>query len=507
MKARIFLTLLISLLAVSCTDILDVENENAYDGNTFFTTPEAYEEAATAMYSPLLMQGLYAREYYFIFDLLGNDAAKNFPLQGSLLEFPLYAHTPANGDITNLFNSLYKMAFRTTFVLDLMEKWEPVVDDEIAEKVRISGEAHFLRGLSYFMLVTLWGDIPLKTSLDDFAELHSGRTPVSEVWEAVEADLNEAVANLPVSYDAADLGRATKGAAVALLGKSYLYQKKYGDAITQLSKLTSSPYDYELASSLDDIFLYDNKTKETVFAVMHAEWEGWGVGNAYYVFGGQEKWGGKATHSDRAQEYGFNDWWNVLASDALVESFNYTDESGNSYIDPRAALTFYGDGSKGGDTDYVSGEYDFASKGRSWRKYQRYEYMKSEGLPQSPINSQIIRYADVLLMLAEAYIENGQPGNALPLINQVRARSGAFEYSSLGSQEKARSIVRHERQMELAGEQSRFYDLVRWGILQKTINAEKGENIVKDYHVLLPIPQAERDANPVLDEQVKNNWN
>jgi len=114
-------------------------------------------------------------------------------------------------------------------------------------------------------------------------------------------------------------------------------------------------------------------------------------------------------------------------------------------------------------------------------------------------------------MLAEAYIEDGKIAQALPLINQVRKRSGAFEYTTLGDKAKATTILRRERQMELAGEQHRFFDLVRWGTLVATINAEKqaavGISPVKDFHVLLPIPQAERDANPTLDAQVNNNWN
>lgn len=114
-------------------------------------------------------------------------------------------------------------------------------------------------------------------------------------------------------------------------------------------------------------------------------------------------------------------------------------------------------------------------------------------------------------MLAESYIETNDLTKALPLINQVRVRSGAFAYTSLGTQTEARTILRRELRIELAGEQSRYFDLVRWGILVQTINAEKQivESIqpVKDYHVLLPIPQSERDANPLLNAQVKNNWN
>ena len=521
MKNKFIYTIIIVLFAVSCSDsILDVPNENDYDGESFFTTATSYQEAANAMYTPLLYRGMYSRGYYFIFDLLGNDAEKNFPLQGGLLEFPLYTHTPNNGELNDLWNDNYKMVFRTNFVLGLMENWEPEEDADMALKTRIIGEANFLKALAYFILVNCYGDVPLKVDIADHEQLESERTPVAEVWAAIEMYLATAANNLPVSYESeSDYGRVTKGAAVALLGKSYLYQKKYGQAAAELMKLTQAPYSYDLASSLDDMFVYDLKTPETVFAVMHGEWQGWGVGNAYYMFGGQETWGAKGTHSGRAMEYGFNDWWNVLLSDALVGAFQYKDESGADYVDPRAALTFYDDGTFGGDTHFCdeceNGPIEYASlikEGQvSFRKYEHYEQKEKYNQPESFINSQVIRFADVLLMAAEAYIEDGNSNSALPLVNRVRARSGAFEYSTLGDQNNARKILRHERQMEFAGEQLRYYDLVRWGVLKQTINAEKqaaiGISPVEDKHVLLPIPQIERDANPTLDDQVKNDWN
>jgi hypothetical protein len=519
---KIIYSLFIALAFVACSEsTLDVPNENNYDGTTFFTNATSYTEASTAMYTPLLFQGMYAREFYFIFDLLGNDAEKNFPLQGGLLEFPNYTHTPNNGELNPVFNSCYKIVFRTNFVIDQIENWKTDVESEIALKTRITGEAEFLKSLSYFWLVTLFGDVPLKNELEDHFVFESARTPKAEVWAAIETNLQAAIQKLPLTYEnSADYGRVTKGAAIALLGKAYLYQKKYAQAATELAKLTASPYNYQLTKSLDDLFIQDKKTDESVFAVMNGPWQGWGVGNAYYMFGGQEGWGGKATHTGRAMEYGFNDWWNVLVSDALVNSFTYTDESGAAYTDPRAANTFYSaNGKSGGDSTYCDecpdGGLLYGNKikdgQKSWRKYELYEKVAKYGQPNSPINGQIIRYADVLLMLAEAYIEDGKIPQALPLINQVRKRSGAFEYTTLGDKTKATNILRHERQMELAGEQHRFFDLVRWGTLVATINAEKqaaiGASPVKDYHVLLPIPQAERDANPTLDAQVKNNWN
>ena len=476
------------------------------------------------MYSPLLYQGMFEREFYFIFDMLGYDAFKNFPLQGSLLEIAAYTHHPNTGEMNYFFNSCYKMIFRTNFVINMCENWETTSTADAALKTRIEGEARFLKSLGYFWLVTCFGDVPLRKTLEDHYVLQMERTPKAEIWTDIETNLTDAITKLPLAQDYAssDYGRATKGAAVALLGKVYLYQGKYSQAITEFTKVQSAPYDYALASSLDDMFIHDLKTKETIFAVMHGEWQGWGVGNAYGMFGGQESWGNKMTHTGRAMEYGFNDWWNVLLSPTLVDAFTYPDESGGTIYRSPGSLTFYDNqGTKEGIHSIAMNVPEAKSHmltkvGNcgpifSWRKYELYELRHNYGQPDSYINSQVIRYADVLLMLAESYIENNQVQLALPLINQVRTRSGAFEYTSLGTQAQARVILRRERRLELAGEQSRYFDLVRWGILVQTVNAEKQivESIqpVKDYHVLLPIPQAERDANPLLNAQVNNNWN
>jgi hypothetical protein len=525
MKRKIFYSFIIALLLSACSEsILDVKNENAYDGDTFFTNAKTATEASTAMYSPLLYQGMFEREFYFIFDLLGYDAFKNFPLQGSLLEIAAYTHNPNTGEMNYFFNSCYKMIFRANFVINMCENWETTSPSDAALKTRIEGEAKFLKSLGYFWLVTCFGDVPLKKTLEDHYVLQMERTPKAEIWADIETNLADAITKLPLAQDyaASDYGRVSRGAAVALLGKVYLFQTKYGPAITEFTKLQSAPYDYALANSLDDMFIHDLKTKETIFAVMHGVWQGWGVGNAYGMFGGQESWGNKMTHTGRAMEYGFNDWWNVLLSPNLVDAFTYPDELGATYIDPRAKLTFYDNlRGKGGDTIYceecATGPESYTKAvGKlgpifSWRKYEMYELRHNYGQPDSYINSQVIRYADVLLMLAESYIENNQVALALPLINQVRARSGAFQYLSLGTQDQARVILRRERRLELAGEQSRYFDLVRWGILVQTINAEKQivESIqpVKNYHILLPIPQSERDANPLLNAQVNNNWN
>ena len=158
MKRKIFYSFIIAIILSACSEsILDVKNENAYDGDTFFTNAKTATEASTAMYTPLLFQGMFEREFYFIFDLLGYDAFKNFPLQGSLLEIAAYTHNPNTGELNYFFNSCYKMIFRANFVINMCENWETTSDSDAALKTRIEGEARFLKSLGYFWLVTCLG--------------------------------------------------------------------------------------------------------------------------------------------------------------------------------------------------------------------------------------------------------------------------------------------------------------------------------------------------------------
>lgn len=532
------LTAAMLLTAGACKDsIVDLSNQSQYSDATYFQNGPQFNEAVIATYAGLLDQGMWSRDFYFIMDLLGNDAERDTPLLGDLLQLHDYSYNPSHPPIRNLWQSLYRVILRANLVLDKANTWNPTAASDQALKKQYLAEAHFMKGFAEFYLVTLWGRVPLRPDYATSTNFFVPRAAsVADVWKAVEADLNAAVPDLPVKYADADRGRATQGAAIAMLGKAYLYQKKYADAATQFAKLTQAPFAYSLNPSYDAQFSDANvNSPETIFDVPHY-WGGWGVGNAYYMFGGQETWGGQATHSGRSMEYGWNDWRNTFISDASVQAFKYTTPTGTAYTDPRAKLTFYGDAPSGGDTDFcntctgqptVKGatyqqitladgstafNYPFnQSNGYRWRKYEPYEHVEQIQLPSSNINSQVIRYADVLLMLAESYINSGQVANALPLINQVRARVGAFQYTTLGSQQDAMNKLMLERRLELMGEQSRFMDLVRWGVAKQVLNAEKqmqiGSQPFQDKHVLLPIPQLERDTNPAVQNDVANNWN
>ncbi|MCW3111205.1 MAG: RagB/SusD domain protein [Segetibacter sp.] len=524
MKKILSVLIIILLGSSSCKkSLLDTTNPGAYDYGTYFTSATQINEAVVATYAVFLHPGLWSREYYFIFDLLGNDAKRDAPLQGDIRPLSDYTFTPANSILTNLWASLYRMVTRANVVIDRATAWAPTGAADQALQKQYIAEAKFMRAYANMQLVTLWGRVPLRNSYSEtVADLYPKRATVAELWTAVVADLQAAITDLPLPKDQGvnDLGRANKGAAIALLGRGYLYQKKYTEAQATLMQLTKAPYTYSLATRYDDLFSIANQNNpETVFQIMHAAWTDWGIGNQYYVFGGQETWGGKATHSDRAQEYGFNDWRNVYVSDAQVKAFKYPNELGITYTDPRAKSVIYGDAASGAKADYCNScpggtkpfPFTASEGGYRWRKYEYYENTPSYGGPQSPINSEVIRYADVLLMIAETYIQAGTPALALPYINQVRQRAGAFQYSTLGTQAQAMQLLMRERQIEFSGEQQRYFDLLRWGLLKQTLNpelqAQYGASTFQDKNVLLPIPQQEKDTNPNIANDVQNDWN
>ena len=504
---------------------LDLQNKSAYTYDTYFASDEVLNQAVIATYATLLHQGLWSREYYFIFDLLGYEAKGDAPLQGGLLAIGQYKFSSDNAELSQFWASLYRMVFRANVVIDRATLWQPESTTDKENKKQYIAEARFLKAYANFNLVNCYGKVPLRASYASTIEdTYPVRAAIADVWTAIEKDLTEAIVDLPVNYPATNLGRATKGAAIALLGKVYLYQKKWGPAQAQFTLLTQPPFTYTLATNYLDLFSTDNQnTSETIFQVMNQAWTE-GVGHQYYMFGGQEGWGQKASHSGRAQEYGFNDWKNVLVTTSAVKAFTYPNPVGGAaYKDPRAKFTFYGDVASGGQTQYCQScpggvipfSFTGSNGGYRWLKYEYYDKVASYGGPRSSINGQVIRYADVKLMLAEAYIQQGVT-TAVPLglINDVRSRSGAVAYTSLGDQANAIKILMRERQLELCGEQSRYFDLIRWGIAKETINAEKNleepaqaANPFKDKNVLLPIPIDEKSANPNLAKDIKDDWN
>ena len=525
MKKKIGVLLTAALLGSwGCNEnLLDVTNENTYAVETYFISPTQYNEAVIGTYAVFSHEGMMSRVWYFLFDLLANEAERSTALQGDLLQLSDYSYTQNNEQVRQYWASLYRMNFRANLAMHVMENWTPVNAAEETLKKQYIAEAHFLRGFAYFNLVTNFGRVPLKLTYESANTNNEPRAAVAEVWKVVEDEFKSAQVDLLASYANDQRGRATKGAATAFLGRTYLFEKKYDLAITELSRLRPGGdlNNYTLDPSYDHLFSEDNiNSSEVVFAVNHAYTAG---SNQYYMFGGQEGGNARTAHNGRAQEYGWNDWKNVTVSNALVAAFKYANpETGSTYIDPRAKYTFYSGPAEGGDIDYCNScnsgplpyPYNTNGNGNRWRKYEPYEIQTNTVAPMSGINTHVMRYADVLLMLAESYIEQGTNVAAgLSLINEVRNRPSvmAVNYPLTLDQTAARSALRLERRIELAGEQSRWFDLNRWGIARDVLNAEHpagpSQRAFEEKHMLLPIPVQEKSINQVMGSDIANDWN
>lgn len=506
---------LIGLLA-GCTDKLDFPNPNAYNSENYFSGPNEISQAVTATYAGFYFQGLFQHQWHVVFDGLGNefDVGPGGTNESDALQAWNYNLRNDNAYLTAMWKSLYRIVLRANLSIDKgNEVYNKTKDPKVA---RLVGEAKFLRAWAYFQLAFYWGRVPLRSTYDQAGNEDSPRQPVEKIWAQVQSDLEDAQKILPDNYTGSDIGRATKGAATALLAKKYLYAKDYAKADTEFLKLDGK-YQLLPGNAWNDNFGETNKNNvEGVFEIQHEWFKNnfpWGT------FGDlQESQAGQpSTQTARAQLYGFNDWSNWKMSAQRVSDFIYPDEYGNTYKDPRAAMTFYGDKNIG-DTllcrQCSTGPkvFDYKSKGLYWyKKYTNYQTKQNENTLQTSNNYRLIRYADVLLMRAECKIMQGDVSNGMSLINQVRSRVGAFTYKGTYSKDQAFELLKRERVLELIGEEQRYNDLKRWGIAKQVLNAEliqRGRPAAfEDKHILLPIPLEEINNNAALKGDIANNWN
>ena len=543
MKIKYFIILFALIFIVqSCKeDFMDIKNPNAFDATTFYIDATNCERSVDAIYTIMLHKGMFSRDWYFNFDLLGNEAGPLAPLQGPIAELPRSVYDATNDPITSMWDRLYRMILRANYSLEVVSKWTPNTDADKELQARYIGEAKFFVGFAYYHLASLWGSVPLRKNFTETAaNPNCARSSAEEVFAFAEKNLIDAAAALPDRYPDKDNGRATQWAAKAFLGKLYIMQGKWSTAQPIFQDIVNNGgYIMEPGvQGFENEFLKVNRnSKETIFDCKFA-WYGWGNANMYHMFDGTELWGSKGATSGRALEYGFmeGDWSNVNITSSAVKKFKYDINSTTGYVDPRASCTFYGDGGYGGDMDCFRGAYAFDTpvtyadgttmsvKGWRWKKYEEYEDQYSEmdpripgvdGGPASEISTIITRLADIKLLYAECLIQANDLSGALTQINDVRARVGAVAYGSLGDQTQGMVILKRERELELCGEQQRWFDLLRWHRNGKIfdmiqiLNSERDSQGVTggftEKYLLLPIPQNEKDVNKLCE--VTNGWN
>lgn len=525
------LSLLIILLT-GCSDMLDLKNPVQYTEETYFVNAEQVQSALVATYATFYFEMLYQRGWFHIFDAMGNEGILGSGAQ--YREFYQYAHDPGNKFLARMWHDIYKTVFRANLTLAKIEDWNPSTQNDIKLKPVIEGQARFLRAFAYFHISNLWGRVPLRDDYEDRLIYDMPRADLNEIYALIDSDLEFAFKNLPDKWDNSNLGRITSGTALALWGKSYLFRKDYSKAKEKFEQIVSNEnrWGYDLYPNYIDMFQCGegetpgDNCQESLFEIQFTKTE---FGSSqWYWFGGTEG-GYPRAHSGHARWYSFKGWSAQYLPTTAARAFTYKDENGKDYIDPRASLTFYGDGTYGGDVTYMDKsatgpkKLDFnkdLGKKRWYKKYTRMEYVGEETVFGSTINEKVIRYADVLLMYAEALIQNGDIEKAKQQINRVRRRVNAFEYSSLGDKSTAMVKLKLERRLELCGEQHRYFDLVRWGDLLKVGNAERAQYVtfgdepqgtslspIREFNVLFPIPQIERDVNSAITNDVADDWN
>lgn len=464
--------LVISLFFGSCDDFLEVTPPYTQDAENFFLTQEDYERALVGCYDLL--------QASFLSVWIGEIASDNSIAGGEsvtdtegLHQIDEMTHGGVNNELRSLMRWNYTGITRVNY---LMENKDNI---EFSGKDKIIAEARFLRAFYYFQLVKVFGDVPLivnqRLGVEEATSIP--RSAKSEVYAQIEADLTAAIAVLDATVFIK--GKISQGAAKGLLGKVYLYQAKYSQAATVLQELIASNQ-YNLIPNFEDLFVVNNENHaETVFDIQHTGLEGGGYGCLICLEGNVGP-GFQGIRQYNGPIYGDGNSYN-LPTQNLYDAYSVADLRRDATLldidafiaaQPNAQNISYAIGA-GGHTGYYNNKY--------------IKKIAELGLPDddltSPVNYIVIRYADVLLMAAEALYQNGDAATAEQYVNQVRSRSN-MPNISLSSVDD----IWTERRLEMAMEGHRFFDLVRTGQAATAINGFQTNK-----HELFPIPQIEID--------------
>jgi hypothetical protein len=486
---------------IACDKNLDVLDENNPTTESYFRTAKELETGVNAIYSTLRSAQLVGREWFFMHDMRGGETwaggAQLEAPRAELLKQPSPA--PSNSVITDVWRGAYTMINRANLILSKA----PDVTDDAALRDRLVGESKFLRAWAYFELVSQWGDVPLYAEAVTSATGYKAKSPAADVYALVISDLTEAVQKLPDA--ASQQGRVTKGAANALLGRVQMQKGDYAAAKAALlqvfGKYTLVPkysdnFDGDIFSGTSKVTDGHEFNSESVFEVAFID-----KGDNNFNWGYNGEGATQPLSTVRNQEYGIV-WGNVIPSDRLLNEFEPND--------PRYKFTILEEGdailTKGGTVPgKVLSAADFnvdpstrngVKLKRVFRKYSIYDW-DDNGFHPGGVNQRVIRYADVLLMLAECEAEAGTPAQAAMYINMVRARPSVnMPPVALTTKNQALRAVMHERAVELAAEEVASTDILRWrkkGYFPSIMTDPKPGQV--DF---FPIPAAETSTNPLL---------
>lgn len=457
-------SLAITLIAFSsCEDNLDLVPITEKAANSFYSSEPEIESAIAGVYAQLQNGGLYGLDLIGVGEISAEDsfeeiAANDGGRFGQLDDFSTNAGNNLVGDI---WRESYEGIQRVNVVLNRITDIE--FEDNNLKATRI-GEMKFIRGLLYYNLVRLYGDVPLvlEETVNPSDFFGQGRAAASSVYSQIEADLNDAIQDLPTAKSS---GRPAKGAAQALLADAQMTQGNYSAAVSNLATVVNSNV-YSLAASTSEIFGVENEgNSEVIFEIQFAS----GVG------GNTE--GSPAASQFRPSGTTANAKGHNLPSTEFVGLYEDGDTRKDNYVGLDAAANPF----------YFSLKYE----------------VSPTGVNDGGSDYYVIRYTDVILKYAEALNETGSTSDAIQYLNQVRNRAGLANTSAT-SQAEVRAAIEMERRLEFIGEGHRWFDLKRYGTAVETMNqwfAANSKNVViSAENLFLPVPQSQIDTDPAISQ-------
>ncbi|MCL6273779.1 RagB/SusD family nutrient uptake outer membrane protein [Muricauda sp. 2012CJ35-5] len=496
--------IIIVILAIlglnSCSDdFIEVENKEVLTDSSFWQTEDHALQALTSTYAALhsssgskwaFFEEIYTAMAYKADDMINNTAETYSRALAS------FTNTTEESGPFNIWRSAYAGIGRANQILERVPEMEALSQET---KDVIVAEAKFLRAYYYFWLVTGFENVPLVTTYETSPEsLFPSQASTAEVWAQIETDLMEAEANLVTEHAAEWRGRATVGSASALLGKAYLFQEKWTEAEAKFAQVVAM--DYDLLENYEDNF------------------NGRGENGAESVFEIQFT-GDRSNGNDERQvfnfevsPYAFGGWELFYPSQWLVDEMRTDLNTDGDPSDRVYASIFFDDpGSEmySRDIDDNVAYTDAAGDLNHPKYFKKYSFNEDTNF-YNGTNIAVIRFADVLLMYAEALNENGKTTEAIAEVNKVRERGGAVPLAAMSQSDLRTQIRHHERPVELSMEFGiRWFDLYRWqrgstatesiGTTLENHGKPFAENF-QDKHILYPIPLQEININENLDQ-------
>lgn len=474
----------LTAILCSCNGFLEENPQNNLSVNDSFKTSDDMLAAVNGVYSAMQESNVYPN--WYIFAEIPSDNTRN-QLSGSVTtqnEFDQFYIDTQNSQILAFWNATYKVISRANKVLDRIDGVD--MDASLASRCKL--ECKFIRALMYFNLVRVYGGVPLVLHEISISESYNYTRETSDnVYAQIIDDLQEAAQGLPSSYDSDEDGKATSGAAKALLGDVYMTLHRYTEAESILGEVVNSGR-YALLENTPGSLNIDGY--ESIFSPTNHN-------SSEAVFEIQFQKGGYGEGSNFVNNYApENSGTNVVA----------VGSTGGNNIPEMDIYEAYEEGDLRRDASMSLGYYDSRKNGewvesRYICKYKDVPYQSGDASNNYPV----IRYGDVILMYAEALNQNGKTAQACNYLNMTRRRGFGYQTTvaspvdlSTTSKDEFLLMVEQERRVELAFENHRWFDLIRTGRAVEVMKS-KGFHL-NETNLICPIPQKQIDLNKNLTQ-------